>query len=343
LSITAPKTGASLLHFTSYPRGLTGGNSGPTFQGVSSAGVGVPFLTTAPYDAQALNISFNAFVAQQAVPLGGSTITVDGIDPAILTNAQNYAFQTCTLRGGMGAGLPLANPAQAGILCQGIIMQVWANWVSATPPQLNLNFVVSPTPYTVSNPGNIVLNWRAGTPLATALTNTLQTAFPGAAIQMNIANIVLSHDEVGPFSTLTELAQTIADIAPGVCIVINGNVIQVFDTTYATTPKQLNFLDLVGQPMWVQPDVIQITTVLRGDIQMGDTLLMPQGLSSGFALQTQAALPSQYNYKTAMQGKFIVNQGVRHVGNFRQDSGFAWCSIFNCFAPGVQAVPFPGA
>ena len=170
----------------------------------------------------------------------------------------------------MGPGLPLANPAQAGLILQGRVFQSFANWVGT---QLNLNFVITPSPYTITNPGNIVLNWRAGTPLATALTNTLQVAYPNATVRVNISNIVLSHDEIHKCPTLTGLAQLLSDITTtSLNIYANGNVITVADISYQPTPKTLSFLDFVGQPMWIEVNKIQIVTVLRSDIQVTDII-----------------------------------------------------------------------
>lgn len=285
------------------------------------------------YDPGALNVQFNLLVYPQATPMGASTILIEGIDPSILTNAQQFVKQQVTFKGGMGPGLPLANPAQQGLLAQGEVFQVFANWVGS---EVNLALVLIPSSYTLAAPGNIVLNWTAGTPLSTALGNTLKTAYPKAQIQMNISNIVLSHDEKHNASTLSGLATLLNDITISkVQVVINGNTIQVYDNTYKPGPKQLVFTDFVGQPMWIQPNIIQIFTVLRGDISMGDTLQMPQGYANlpGFVQTTANAQPSLNNYKSAMQGNFTV-QAIRHIGNLRQPNGNAWCTVINAAATG---------
>ena len=260
--------------------------------------------------------------------MGNSTIVVEGVDPVVLSNAQSFANQTIELRAGMGPGLPLANPAQAGLILQGEVFQVFGNWEGT---EQNITFVTIPSPYTISNPGNIVLNWTAGTSLATALTNTLQTAYPNATLRVNISNTVLSHTEVHACATLTQLAQFLSGITTtDLTITANGSVITVADNIYKPAPKTLVFTDFVGQPMWLKPNQIQIRTVLRADIQVRDIIQMPQGFSNmpGFVQTTQQSMPSQINYTSAIKGQFYVFS-IRHVGNLRQPNGNNWCTLIN--------------
>ena len=57
---------------TSYPAGLNG----------------------AP-DPGALNIILDLYVYPQATPMGNSTITLEGISPTLLSNAQNFVGDSC--------------------------------------------------------------------------------------------------------------------------------------------------------------------------------------------------------------------------------------------------------
>ena len=228
-------------------------------------------------DPGALNIILDLYVYPQATPMGNSTITLEGISP-------NTSLQCAEFRGRYdatirwhGTWIAASKSGPSGADLAGRVFQVFANWVGT---QLNLNFVITPSPYTITNPGNIVLNWRAGTPLATALTNTLQVAYPNATVRVNISNIVLSHDEIHKCPTLTGLAQLLSDITTtSLNIYANGNVITVADISYQPTPKTLSFLDFVGQPMWIEVNKIQIVTVLRPDIQVTDIIMMPEGFA----------------------------------------------------------------
>ena len=152
---------------------------------------------------------------------------------------------------------------------------------------------------------------------------------------MNIARIVQPHDEVHNASTLSGLATLINDITTsGVQIVIHGDTIQVYDNSYKPGPKQLDFLDMVGQPMWIQPQVIQVKFVMRADLQVGDVISFPQAANSGssglagFVQTAQSAVPSAQNYQSAIKGNFSVFS-IRHIGDMRQPNGNSWVTVVN--------------
>ncbi|HUB48357.1 MAG TPA: hypothetical protein VMB73_25555 [Acetobacteraceae bacterium] len=324
--------GKTTLHYTSYPGGLSGSSSGPSAFGVTPSALGVSGFNQTPYDPGALNCRFDLLSYPQATPMGASWITLEGVPQNILTNAGQFVGQQLIFKGGMGSGLPLANPQQAGLLVQGYVYQAFGNREGT---QLDLTFLLLGSTYTISNPGNIVLNWIAGTPLATALQNTLKTAYPNATIKMNISNIVLNHTEVHFCSTLTGLAQLLSDItSTNIVIVANGTVITVTDNSFKPAMKQLVFTDFIGQPMWIDLNTILVKTVLRADIQNGDHIRMPPGFQNvpGFVQTAAQATTGGINYVSAIQGDFVVNEGIRHVGDFRQPSGHAWCSIIRAAA-----------
>jgi len=317
--------GAATLHYTSYPGGIGGGNSGAALLGAPLTAFGIPGGGTSPYDPGALNIEFDTFVFPAATPMGGSTVRIEGISPALLTNAQQFAGQLLTLRAGMGPGLPLAKPQQAGLILQGQVLQAYGNWQAT---EINMSFVVYPAIYTLAAPGNIVLNWTAGTTLKSALQTTLAAAYAGVPINISIADTVLSHDEKHVASTLSGLARLLNDIVPGTQIVANGDTIRVFDSTYQPAPKPLLFEDMIGQPMWIRQATIQAKFAMRADIQVGDTIEFPQTSTAmpGFVQTARAAIPSAPNYQSAIKGKFAV-QSIRQIGNLRQPSGDAWCTL----------------
>ncbi len=226
------------------------------------------------------------------------------------------------------------------MLVKGQVYQCYANWIGT---EMTLELRIKPAgDVTVAHPANLVLQWRAGTPLAVALVPTLGTAFPHFKLQINISpNLVLSHDEIGVYGTLEELGHVIQSMTfqslgssyPGVSIVLQDNVIRVYDGTVKPPPIQLLFTDLIGQPTWRQAYTMQITTVMRGDIRVGDYVKLPPSFVVGFALPgnliTAPDANSQYVSKSIFQGVGHVN-AVRHVGNFRDPNGASWASIFDC-------------
>ncbi|WP_231750642.1 hypothetical protein [Burkholderia seminalis] len=241
---------------------------------------------------------------------------------------------TLELKAGMRTGLPLVHPAQAGMILKGLVYQCFGNWEGVNQ---TLDFVVLPGIYTSDNPGNFVLNWRAGTELSDALLQTLDVAYSNTPISINVStNLVQNHDEIGVYDTLDQLAQVIGDISEGVfdnrvTIGVQAGKIIVYDTNYKPAPIQLAFTDFVGQPTWINVNTIQLKLVKRADLQMGSIVRMPEGLQNlpGFVTTTQTAYPSSIKYQTTFQNNFIV-QELRQIGNFRAADATQWVTIVNC-------------
>ena len=294
-------------------------------------------------DPGALNVEIDVLSSYFGIPagdVGSSTITIEGISLEDLQQAKNFAYQTITLKGGMKAGLPLAQPQQAGLLLQGQVWESFANWVGT---EMNLTFVVVPGDYSISRPGNIVLNWQKGQSLADALATTFSIAYPTYTVAMDIGSqYVTDHQVLAYYPTIQALAKFIKATTKttsfsGVDVgIINGNTIIVSDGSQPSKAVQLQFIDFVGQPKWVGVDTMQFVTVMRHDIQVNSRVLMPKGLQDapGIVQTGAASYPSQLHYKTSFQGLFLV-QSVRHIGNFRDPNGQSWVSVF-------QATVLPG-
>jgi hypothetical protein len=316
LTISSPTTNAVIRRFTSHPNGVQ-----------------------QPPDPGALNIEFDVLVSDYGVPLGSnaSVITIEGVALNDIYQAQQFAGMNLVLKGGMGKGLPLANPAQAGVLVFGTIFQAFGNWVGT---DMTLDLVVVPSAFTLERPGNFSVNWPAGLPLGVAIGQTLAIAHP--EIKQNISvspNLVLPNTEYGICSTLRQFSTLVkgltagylSPIYPGVSISIQGGQFFIYDGTQNTRTVPLQFTDFVGQPTWIDVNLMQVKAVMRADIQLGNTVTMPPGLQNlpGIVTTSQQAQPSLNKYKSAFQGSFNVN-AVRHVGNFRASDGGQWCTIFNC-------------
>lgn len=320
LTLTNPKTGAVLKHWTSYPGGQ--------------------------FDPGALNIAFDLPVSVGDIPVGQGGITIEGVALSDLSNAQQYGAivqngqrvggANITLKGGMGAGLPLANPKQQGLLLSGAVFQSWGNW---TGTDMALNFIAIPPLYQPDQPGNIIWQWAPGQALQDSLTTTFNVAYPGVPVVFNVsASLATSRLDLGFYATFGQLAEHVQQLTqgvisttyPGVRMVYQNGQISVFDTMNSTSIVLLQFTDFIGQPTWIEPNTIQVKTVLRGDIQVGDQIAFPAGFQGlpGFVQTQQASSPSYFKYQSAIQGKFFVQQ-VRHIGNFRDADGGAWATIIN--------------
>jgi hypothetical protein len=302
-------------------------------------------LVNGQNDPGALNVQFDIFEAVGASPMGSSTVTIEGVPLTDLLQASQFGTDPngrpgmqIAIRAGMSKGLPLANPAQAGLILQGQIFQSFGNWVGT---EMTLDFVIVPSVYTTKAPGNLVLNWKKGSSLASALAQTLSVAYPGYAQVINIGpQYVLSHDVLHSVGTFTQLATMVKSISnsikpPGVDLaVLRNKTIAAFDGSIQTGGAvQLAFTDLIGQPTWVDQNLMQFWTIMRADIQVGSYVLMPKGLQDlpGIVGTAADSLPSSLKYKTSFQGKFLVT-AVRQVGNFRDTNGASWATLFQAAA-----------
>lgn len=293
------------------------------------------------FDPNALDVEFDFQIANFAAFPQIFTVTVRGVSLQDISQAQQFTGMQFSMRGGMKAGLPLANPMQAGKLVSGEVLQAYGNWEGV---DMRLDLVIGPSSYTLNAPGNIVFNWQAGQPLLAALQQTLSVAYPNVPFTANVSSqLVQNFHEVHFCSTLHELAQCIQGITQGyflgpnydgVNITAQNGQFFVWDDTYSPDPIQINFTDFVGQPTWIDVNTMICKLVLRADIQLGAVILMPQGLQNQPGVVTtspQQLYPSSANSQTTFQGTFNVSD-VRHIGSYRTPDGSSWITVIKCLA-----------
>lgn len=350
LQLSNPKTGAVIVPSDD---GFTTG-TGPTFSSLYRE----PMTGRLLPDPGALNIELDIPVLQLAKPQGAFRVKLHGVGLRMLGQAANLAGLRFQLKAGMSPGLPLANPAQAGIIAEGVVFQSWGNWAGTDQ---TLDMLINPGP-----PGttesifdrNLSFFWPAGSSLYDAINAALDAALPEFKRQVFIdPRLTLNHDEAGWYATPSQWASYLLGITqplgeqilgfsyPGVQVTATGDTIYVFDGTQkASILTQLNFEDLVGQPTWVGGTQISFQTVLRADIGVGNSIRFPPGIVPPYALTSLAAgaaatspsvpLPA----KSIFQGDFVVNE-VHHFGTFRDPSGDAWITSFvaTAVAPGSSS------
>jgi len=317
----------------------------------------------------AQNIEIDLPVTFLHEPVPGAYLRIWGISLAEIGQANDLQGMNVAIYGGMAKGLPLANPQQSGLLASGQILQSFGNWIgtdmtldmyvffggsSPTSNQTSGNpssTSTTPLPSTNQNPANLTWLWKANQSFTEAVANTLSTAFPKYQIQGAVSpNLVWNGaPEVGYFATPAQFAQYINALSqkiiggyapnpqayPGVSLTLQNNVITISDGTTQTSPKQINFLDLIGQPTFSQPFQVQVSCVMRADISVGDYVKLPPGpgiTQSGSASQYFNAQPGN-QYSTAKSGSifsgtFFVT-AIRHIGNFRNPSHASWITTLD--------------
>ena len=288
----------------------------------------------------ALNIEMDLPVSVYALPMGASYIRIYGISlKEIGQAAPTLNFKNIQVFAGMQKGLPLANPALAGLIAQGQIFQALGNWVGT---DMTLDLFLQPRTGSPDAPANIVINWKAGTPLSTAIAATLSAAFPGVQQSINInPNLVLPGNAVGAYRSLTAFANWVKQqtkaIAPvanyrGVDIFFSGLTITVDDGTVAKPVKDILFQDLIGQPTWISAPIIQFKCPIRADLKIGDIVKMPPVV----VVTTAPAASSLLNLKSAFQGTFQIQQ-MRHVGCYRRTDPESWVTTIDAFPTQLTA------
>ncbi len=292
------------------------------------------------FDPAALNVEIDIPIGAYASPLGYGTVMIEGIALKELSNASDFAGLVFTMYAGMSKGLPLANVAQQGLILSGLIYQSFGNWQGT---EMSLNFVIAPSVYSYDNPGDLVLNWIANTPLVSALETCLSNAYKNTPINkpIMIDNYILPHDENGIYHSLEQFASFIYNkttkinqdgtVIQGVNISIQGGEINIFDSTTATTPVHILFTDLIGQPVWIATNQIQLKLVMRGDLNIGGTLILPAQIQNvpGLVLTSANAYPSQTKDVMNFNGLFKIIE-MRHTGNYRSPQGDAWITTVSC-------------
>lgn len=322
-------------------------SQGPTFsstytpwQTANSQLVGQP-------NPNALNIEFDFPISPMHMPQGGALIRVWGLGIRCISQASNLnpvgtEFKTFVLRAGMSKGLPLANPAQQGVVAQGAIYQAFGNW-SGTEQTLDL--IVMPGVVVTNSGVPIILNWKRGTNLQSALKQVFAQAFPTYTASINISeNLVAPSDQMGHYPTTDSFAKHLYKYTrwlgakvngseyQGVSIIVRGNTIYASDGAGSIPPKTvaLAFQDLLGQPTWIGANTITFQTALRGDINFSDRVTFPTGVMIPYALTSpDAAYPnSPAASKSAFQGTFVCNQDIHYFANFRQSDATSWNTTY---------------
>lgn len=309
-------------------------------------------LVNGQNDPGALNVMLDIYTVPYATPRGASAVSIWGIPLQSISNAANLNNKNVKISAGFSKGLPLANPAQAGVIVQGFIQQCYGNW-RGNEMTLNLIIVGGPSPAsttaaptgTYSQPLNGAFQCQPGTQLGAAVGAFLKAAMPGYAQNVQVSNeLSVPYPLVGAYRTLGEFAQWLKQFSKqllggsyaGIDIRLDAaNMLTIYDGTAqpaatsakastvapATKKVTIQFQELIGQPTWIGPALIQFECPMRADVQVGDTVVLPDGY---YGIAPSAAIADWNNrFRSAQQGTFTVTE-VHHLGNFRSPSPDAW-------------------
>ena len=280
----------------------------------------------------ALNIEMDFPVYNFDASNGAAYLKVWGISIQDISQSFDFRGKTISVYAGMSKGLPLANKSQSGLILSGTINQSFGNWQGTNQ---SLDFYITQEFGSPDSPKNIVLTWKKGVPLDEVIKIALNIGFPDYLPKINISpNLVLGQDEVGYFQSIGQFSQYIKNISTniinlpdyaGVNISVKDKIFIVEDGTTQTTPKEIVFTDLIGQPTWINFGAIQFKAVMRADLHVNDYIKMPNGMVT----TTQQSYSNLRN-KSAFSGVFKISE-LRHVGNFRQQDANSWVTVVNAY------------
>jgi len=301
-----------------------------------------------PPDPGALNLEIDLPVSRFHTPQGGGTFRLHGVGLRMIGQSANLNGQSIVLSAGMGKGLPLANPKQAGVIYRGQIFQAWGNWRGT---EQTLDFIVFPGDLTPS--GGVMFNWQPGQALEDAIRASLTPAFPDYTPKINIAALQVPKGAAvyDTARSLMDFARMLNDITqpigakqykdyPGVTITTDGTNIYVFDRTAPPRKRvALAFQDLIGQPTWLDQATITFQAVMRSDIDVTDYITFPSGIATPYVQLTQSAVgpnvPAQS--KSVFQGTFAITE-MQHFGNFREPDAASWNTTFRAAVVNPKAL-----
>lgn len=286
----------------------------------------------------ALQVQLDIPVAPASAPQGIAMVRVYGVSLDEVSQASNNNNKNIKVYGGMQRGLPLAKPQQSGLLLKGYVFQCLGNWIGTDQ---YIDFYIAPGTAptgqaTKTTPKNIVLDWKKNSTLSAPLKSALSTAFPGFDIEVNISDkLKLPGDEQGFYGTIQQFGAYLKQATKaiiggdylGVDLVMTEKKILAYDgSTPSSSVTNIDYVDLIGQPTWIDAPNIQFKTVMRADLEIGGSVKLPQGQT----FNTPGAQTSLLNQKLAFQGEFQIAV-MRHLGDFRQETADAWVTVFTAF------------
>jgi hypothetical protein len=110
---------------------------------------------------------------------------------------------------------------------------------------------------------------------------------------------------------------------PGVSIDFSGGKINAYDS--ASQSKAIQFTDLIGMPVWIGPNLMNVKTVMRGDLRLGMSITLPGNI----AVNVSGSQGGLQNQPLTFSGSWNI-VGLRHVGNSRAPMGDAWVTVITC-------------
>lgn len=260
IKVTAARIKKETLHFSSY---VKRSKHGLGFEpgGMPSNGIFDPGALDIEFESDQVNL--NAY--------SNASIKIKGLDIMTLGQAANLQGQYVRLSAGMGRGLPLSKPEQAGLILQGKIYSSFGNWEGT-----DMSLTLYVTPFMGPEKLSFDLVGKKGTPLINTIRSALQSNFKIYQINfLTTNNPLLKEDARGHYDTMESFADAMVKKwkeLSGVDLYIyaQGQQFYIIDQTTKSPARNIDFDDLIGQPTWNGTASISFCTPIRHDINIGD-------------------------------------------------------------------------
>jgi hypothetical protein len=194
------------------------------------------------------------------------------------------------------------------------------------------------------SPLNLIHNLMPKMPLSSAIQQTLSKAFKGAGVNVKILDALrLGYQDAGMYQSLEQYAQYVHKLSNsiagtnrymGVHMSSYSNNIDVWDGTKSILQGTVSYVDLIGQPTWVDYMKVSVKCMIRGDLHIASEFTLPDGI---VALTSEAILPgvsSQQRTNLSLPGKYWITK-VLHIGDYRNPDGNAWSTNYEAVYEGT--------
>jgi hypothetical protein len=190
----------------------------------------------------------------------------------------------------------------------------------------------------LSQPLNLIHNMMPGMDLSSAIQDTLSKAFPQANINVLISQgIKMGYQDAGMYQSLEQYSDYIQKLSQsvlgsknyqGVQLTSYNNTLTALDFTKPVSNGDINYLDLIGQPTWLDIATISVKVVLRGGLHVGSYVTLPQTLVNfaGADAAIPMGAPDQRTH-ISLPGVYWVDK-ILHIGDFRNPDGASWSTNY---------------
>jgi hypothetical protein len=296
-----------------------------------------------------LNIQFN-IQTYNAGETANSELTIYNPPLWMFGEYQSLYNQKVELFAGIQA-TPTTNmiglvPSKQDLITSGYVAGVFPDWNGA---DMQMTLVLNQAPPYLTNedgtidisktPGAYQFNLSAGVDPTNQIIEALSVIAPGVPFSSIVSDFITPSECHAPVYSVAGMAPILASWGLKLMMGGEGYILSSRDNAFQGNTIQLKKTDFLSQPSALDVSTIAITSFLRGDIRLGDTVVMPEDIFVGIArlgdtLGSSAGLEdwlktSGKNIFSMFSGAFTVTK-IWHVGDIRNTDINSWATHMEC-------------